>query len=155
MHEVLRIHRLDTVMLIPEYSSFRINTPAVNVRGFTLIEILIVVAIMGILSSIAVPQYFAYVVETRRADAQVALLLEVQSMERCRASTHTYEGCSVSDDESPEAYYKISVEASATGYKLVAEGQNKQANDEECKEMTITDQGIRSPAPSNSRCWPN
>ena len=142
-------------MLSQKYSNLRVKNSLVNLRGFTLIEVLIVIAIMGILSAIALPQYFSYVEKTRRSDAQASLLFEVQSMERCRASTQTYVGCEVSSAESTEAYYTISVTTSTTGYTLTAQGQNQQANDTECSTMTLNDQGIRTPAPSTTKCWPN
>ena len=122
-----------------------------------MIELMIVIAIIGILSSVAVPQYFSYLLETRRGDAQVALLLEMQSMERCRAAEMTYVGCEVRYSVSPESYYNITVSTSTTGYTLKATGQNQQSedNDPECFEMTITSTNIRTPSPSSSKCWPN
>lgn len=131
------------------------NTPPVNASGFTLIELMIVVAIIGILAAVAVPQYFKYVEKTRRSDAQVALLLQMQSLERCRTSSATYVGCPI-DATSSEEYYAITLGgASATGYTLTATGQGAQANDPTCRVMTITAQGIRTPSPSTTACWPN
>lgn len=126
-----------------------------GVRGFTLIEVLIVVAILGILSAIAFPQYYSYVEKARRADAQVALMIEVQTLERCRATSSTYVGCNVSDEESPESHYQISVTTNTSSFTLTATGQNSQAQDADCRVMSITSQGIRNPSPSTSACWPN
>lgn len=60
--------------------------------GFSLIEMLIVLAIMGILTAIAVPQYNAYRLRSNRADAKVALVEGAQRMERYFTRTSTYVG---------------------------------------------------------------
>jgi len=58
-------------------------------RGFTLVELMIVMAVVAILAAIAVPSYSAYVIRSKRAAARVALLQDAQFMER----TYTVSGC--------------------------------------------------------------
>ena len=121
--------------------------------GFTLIEILIAVAILGIIGAIAVPSYGSYIKQARRLDAQVALRGEAQQMERCRTEQFTYVGCSPStDQESPDRYYMISFGTpTANTYTLTATpvSGKTQANDTDCPSFTIDQTGATSPAD----CW--
>jgi type IV pilus assembly protein PilE len=61
-------------------------------RGFTLIELLVALAIMAIISAIAVPIYTQYSVRTQRTNAEKDLMLCAQSMERLASATFTYAG---------------------------------------------------------------
>lgn len=61
-----------------------------KVRGFTLIEMLVTVAIVGILAAIAYPSYSEHVQKGRRAEAKIALQEGVQSLERYYSANGTY-----------------------------------------------------------------
>ena len=61
-------------------------------RGFTLIELLVALAIMAIISAVAVPIYTEYSVRTQRTNAEKDLMVCAQSMERLASSTFTYAG---------------------------------------------------------------
>lgn len=70
-------------------------------RGFTLIELMIVVAIIGILAAIAMPSYTSYIARANRADARTQLVQVAQFMQRFYAANDSYltdrAGTSVSD----------------------------------------------------------
>lgn len=113
-------------------------------RGFTLIEIMVVVAILAILASIAVPSYQNSVAKSRRADAQAALQGLAQAMERHYTSTGSYAKAAAggADTGAPlifstkapidgsATYYNLKIHAaSATAYTLAAEPVGAQLGD--------------------------
>lgn len=59
-------------------------------RGFSLIELMVVVVIVSVIAAIAIPSYKKYVVDTRRTEAQSALLAFANAMERHKLRTGTY-----------------------------------------------------------------
>ncbi len=59
-------------------------------HGFTLIELLVALAIMAIVSAVAVPIYTEYSIRTQRTNAEKDLMLCAQGMERLASQTFTY-----------------------------------------------------------------
>ncbi|ABA58733.1 general secretion pathway protein H [Nitrosococcus oceani ATCC 19707] len=113
-------------------------------RGFTLIELMIVVAIVAILASVAFPSYQASVKKSRRGDAQGALVAFAAAMERHFTERSTYEGAATGGantgapdifaSEAPldgrDKFYDLTIEAaSGATYTLRATPKNIQAGD--------------------------
>lgn len=121
-------------------------------RGFTLIELMIVIAIVAILAAIAIPSYQNQVQKTRRADAKTALLQMAQSMERCFTKTNDYGDSSCpSDTESPDGFYDIVVTPQTTSFTLTANAKGQQSKDTKCASFSITEKGTRTA--TGDECW--
>lgn len=132
-------------------------------RGFTLIELMIVVVIAAILLSVAVPSYLSHVERTRRSDGQQALLDTAQRLERCFSTYGSYDhaDCPVAlPIESDEGNYEIASAPStinAADFTLVADPQGAQTDDE-CGSLTLDQAGTRGVSGADAgvtadECW--
>ncbi|KQP13284.1 type IV pilin protein [Pseudorhodoferax sp. Leaf267] len=130
-------------------------------KGFTLIEVMIVVAVIGILSAIALPQYNEYVRRGHRSDARALLLQGAQWMERAATATGRYPlqaDFPTTLKTMPSGRYSITV-ASTDGatFLLTATPAGAQAADK-CGKLTLTHTGLRgvegaSASESATSCW--
>ena len=133
-------------------------------QGFTLIELMIVVAIVGILSAIAYPSYAEYIRRGHRADARAGLLQAQQWLERAATATGTYPttlptALTWSGDASKR--YDIAFQAGNTNavYTLMATPKGAQTGDR-CGTYTLSNTGVRGAAGKKSGesgydpdCW--
>ena len=127
-------------------------------QGFSLIELMIAVVIVGILAAIAIPMYSDYVTRSRRADGQATLMQVAQELERCYTQFSKYkdDSCSVVsssgtvNETSDQGFYLVTANnLNESSFTLAATPQNKQANDTDCATLTLNHLGIELPAD----CW--
>jgi type IV pilus assembly protein PilE len=131
-------------------------------KAFTLIELMVTVAIIGILASIAYPSYRDSVMKSRRADAQGALLAYANSMERYFTVNNTYLTVSstvVAPTNAGTTYYTIAIStspaATASTYTINATPIDAQATDI-CGTLTLTSTGAKGytgTSGSKALCW--
>lgn len=135
--------------------------------GFTLIELMVVVAIIGLLAAIAIPSYKDSTRRANRADAQITLSRLATLQERYFFRTNQYTGdfndliSGVADNTtsitSDEGYYTVSLTATASSWSLTATGLGDQLNDTDCKTLTLTNLGAKTSTDSNNaastECW--
>ena len=119
-------------------------------RGFTLIELMIVVAIVGILAAVAYPSYLNQTQKTRRADGQTALLQSVQVAERWFTQNNTYKDTPVAA-ASAEGHYTLAFVGDATSFTITATPVGAQDSDP-CGALTITELNEKGPELPDY-CW--
>lgn len=142
------------------------STQPLRTQGFTLIELMIVVAVIGIIAAIALPNYNAQMQKTRRADAKTCLVDAAQRQEDFfyRANTYSttltdlsFAGGVVNCGD--DANYTLTAAAGGSGigssYILTATRANAQASDTQCGDFTLSSTGVKGvtgtlPA---TTCW--
>jgi type IV pilus assembly protein PilE len=149
------------------------HRPAGAQQGFSLIELMVVVAIVSILAAIAYPSYQEQVRRSRRAEGK-ALLMEAQAKQErfftannSYASTMTALGYGNNNAPTENGWYTVAVSAvtpagcasgtatPCTGFTLTATPQNDQLNDAQCAALSIDDLGQKTEGGTGTPqdCW--
>jgi len=137
-------------------------------KGFTLIEVMIVVAVIGILTAIAMPSYNEYIRRGHRADARAGLLQATQWLERASTATGTYPttlpaNLTWATDTKKRYAIAIGGPATTSSFTLTATPKTgtAQAGDR-CGNLTLTHTGVRgangkiqSDTGFDATCWNN
>jgi type IV pilus assembly protein PilE len=136
-------------------NSFNDSRHSVN-QGFTLIELMITIAILGILAAIVIPSYSAQVRKGSRSDAVTGLTKAAQDLERCRSDTLAYNHPNCTDYTvgilSDRGLYTITAadingaaDQNAQDFTLRADpvAGTTQENDDTCAVFTLDHTGLR------------
>ncbi|HET9034248.1 MAG TPA: type IV pilin protein [Dokdonella sp.] len=119
-----------------------------KLRGFTLIELMIVVAVVAILAAIALPSYDQYIRKTRRAQAKTDLLEISLALERAYTLNRTYVGFPQTFNQSPRTgtkYYDITYPTlSATAFTITATPVAPQTGDTQCNVLSLNQRGVKT-----------
>ena len=147
-----------------------------RLRAFTLLEVLVVLAIVGVLTAIALPAYSNYITQARRVEGQVALLLLMQQQERYFSQNNSYIAFSADADEPAARRFQwwSGGSAATSAYELVGqacEGQpitacielratpgtlkvDRHFRDTGCGMLSLASDGVHKASGAAAHCWP-
>jgi type IV pilus assembly protein PilE len=151
-----------------------------NHNGFTLIEVMITVVIIGVLAAIAFPAYTKYVQQSRRSDAFTALTQLANNLEKFYSQCSAYTtnittaggvncttppagpgtlGLGATGNQSPNSYYTLSIVTGAPPYAITATANaaGVQFQDTDCRTLTLDSTGAKTSTNSSgtatTSCW--
>lgn len=140
-------------------------------KGFSLIELMITLALGIILLNFAYPHYAQYIIKARRCDGQAALFNLAGRMEQYYFANNTYQTATIGTGKitdvlttiySPEGWYRLSLAVSDTAYALQATPLKTQGlSDLNCQSLTLNSIGVKDittgpqgiPTGPKNRCW--
>lgn len=130
--------------------------------GFTLIELMIVVAVVAILAAFALPSYQEHIRKSRRAQAKADIVEYMQLAERFHTVNNTYSGFTLPSAVSPReaagggtAHYSLAIDgvADAKSIKIKATAQGGQVEDK-CGDLSINQAGVKANSKGTlASCW--
>ncbi len=130
-----------------------------TVAGFTLIELMIVVAVVAILAAVAYPAYQDQVRKSRRAQVKADMIEYAQLAERFHTANNTYVGFTLPTQVSPReggtARYTLTpvgAFAQASTFTITATAVNGQEKDK-CGNLSLTNAGVKTSDATVSECW--
>jgi type IV pilus assembly protein PilE len=131
-------------------------------NGFTLIELMITVAVIAIIAAIAYPSYQDQVRKSHRAEAKSELMQIAQNLERCYTANMSYISCDAGGGvafpkTTQNGRYVISINSPRTAntYTLTAAPQGPQVKDTKCANFTLTETGAKGITGTSTvqNCW--
>ena len=134
-------------------------TSFIKDRGFTLIEVMIVVVIIAILASVALPSYNDYIIRSRITQAVQGLSARQTRMEQCFQDSRTYVGCAACAADNAGKDFNFACVADATTFTLTATGKvggtmapfTYTVNQADARSTTIS--GAPSGWTGSTTCW--
>lgn len=144
------------------------NRHMLRQKGFTLMELMITMAIIGIIAAVAYPSYIKSAYKGRRAEGKAALNLAAQTLERCYANYGLYNSGNCGEvatlasgtASQPHQYYTITTSSiSGTAYTIQAKAVSSgpQAKDTGCTTFTLNSNGQQGSGASTTSdagsCW--
>lgn len=147
--------------MTPPSTRRRLQGPTGSTRrsaGFTLIELMIAVAVIGILAAIAIPRYQGYLERARVTDGQSLVMSLSSRVERCYTVSADYTTC-IDETEFPlvsdDRFYRVAesdYEATASAFTIRAtrNPDELQAGQVRCEWLEVNQEGVRS---SDNDCW--
>jgi type IV pilus assembly protein PilE len=131
-------------------------------RGFSLIELMIVVVVVAVLAAIAVPAYRQYLLRTHRAEGMAAILSVAAAQEKFYVQNNTYADDDALTDAPPDGlgipattengYYTLAItDGDTDSFSVTATAAGTQTADTDCTTFTINQAGQKSA--TSASCW--
>lgn len=135
-------------------------------QGFSLVELVVAMGILGILTAVAIPSYLNYTRTSNRSDATRTMTVDAQALERCYSQSFTYVGCTGptgialgGTTPSAQGYYNVTIAAAASSYNITAQPiKSPQTGDTACAQFTLNNAGTQGATTSlgannTQACW--